>query len=77
MIFGFDQGFKNIARFNLVGIEANIFCALLFGIIMWWFLENTSGGRYLLLLEATGSNATCGCIGNFCITYALILRSGC
>ena len=76
MIFGFDQSFKNIARFNLVGIEANIFYALLFGIIMWWFLENTSGGRYLF---ATGGNREAarlaGVSTNFYITSALILSA--
>ena len=76
MIFGFDQSFKNIGRFNLVGIEANIFYALLFGIIMWWFLENTSGGRYLF---ATGGNREAarlaGVSTNFYITSALILSA--
>ena len=76
MIFGFDQSFKNIARLNLVGIEANIFYALLFGIIMWWFLENTSGGRYLF---ATGGNREAarlaGVSTNFYITSALILSA--
>ena len=74
--FGFDQSFKNIARLNLVGIEADIFYALLFGIIMWWFLENTRG-RYLF---ATGGNREAarlaGVSTNFYITRPDSFRHG-
>jgi len=76
MIFGFDKTFKNIARFNFFGIEANIIYALIFGALMWWFLESTPGGRYLF---ATGGNREsarlAGVSTNFYITMSLILSS--
>jgi ribose transport system permease protein len=76
MLFGFDKAFKNIARFNIEGVEANIFYALLFGAVLWWFLESTPGGRYLF---ATGGNREAarlaGVSTNFYITASLILSS--
>ncbi len=76
MIFGFDKTFKSIARYNFYGIEATIFYALIFGMLLLWFLESTPGGRYLF---ATGGNREsarlAGVSTNFYITFSLILSS--